>query len=563
MVFFIRIKCLHHGRFYCTFEQVILPVMKYPFHELIEIPKLQELTDELYRATGIPSSIISKDGEILTGSGWQKICKDFHRKHPVLEKDCIHSDLFLHRRSEAGETFIIYHCPRGLVDACVPIYIDGEHVANIFSGQVFLEAPVNDTELFFREQARKFGLDEEEYLTAFRDVSVFTEEKFRSALSFLSKLALLVSRLGLLRLRQMESDEIFRSIFENNSVATAIINQDTTFSLVNDAFCQMTGFDRDEVIGTSWTGNISAEELEKLKEYNRKRFQGSSDVPDKYEFSFYHKNGEIRYGLMSVATIQSNTRIITSITDITERKKSEIQILKQTELKELNATKDKFFSIIAHDLRSPFNSILGFSELLMENYKEMDATSVEKSVCALHTASKQVFTLLENLLLWARSQTGSLEFRPEVMDIHQLVEDNFRLLADMSKKKNIQMICDIHTPCLVIADKNMIDTVIRNLLSNALKFTPHDGKVSVSAKVLPQYVEVRVTDNGVGIPSCKLDNLFTIECKTNTSGTDNENGSGLGLVICKEFIEKNGGTFHVESVPGKGSAFYFRVPGLE
>jgi len=184
--------------------------MKYTFKELIDAPKLQELTDELYTATSIPSAIVAMDGEILTGSGWQKICTDFHRKHPQIEKECIESDTNIRTKLADGEPFAIYKCPRGLVDASSPIIIAGEHVANVFSGQVFLEPPDETTEQFFREQARKFGFDETEYIKAFKEVPIFTEKKFRAGISFLAKLAQTTADSGLTRLRELEAMEALR-----------------------------------------------------------------------------------------------------------------------------------------------------------------------------------------------------------------------------------------------------------------------------------------------------------------------------------------------------------------
>jgi len=151
--------------------------MRYKFKDLVDIPKLQELTDELYAATSIHSSIVTMDGEILTGSGWQKICTDFHRQHPQIKKECIESDTRIRTALEKGEPFVIYQCPRGLVDASSPIVIDGVHAANVFSGQVFLEPPDDVVERFFREQALKFGFDESEYIQAFKEVPVFKKER--------------------------------------------------------------------------------------------------------------------------------------------------------------------------------------------------------------------------------------------------------------------------------------------------------------------------------------------------------------------------------------------------
>jgi signal transduction histidine kinase/CheY-like chemotaxis protein len=184
--------------------------MEYDFKELVDVVRLQELTDELYAAASIPSSVITVDGDILTGSGWQKLCTDFHRRHPQTNKECIESDIKIRKRLDQGEPFVIYQCPRGLVDASCPIVIAGEHVANVFAGQIFFEAPGERRQERFRREARRFGFDEKAYMDALARIPVFEEKKFRAALSFLAKLALLIGDLGLTRLRELEAAKALR-----------------------------------------------------------------------------------------------------------------------------------------------------------------------------------------------------------------------------------------------------------------------------------------------------------------------------------------------------------------
>ncbi len=358
-----------------------------------------------------------------------------------------------------------------------------------------------------------------------------------------------------------ESEEKFRAIFENNSSALAIIEPDTTISMVNDAYCQMGGYTRGEVIGMSWTRQIPPGDLERLKEYNRLRLISPKEAPDKYEFRFYHRNGEIKHGLMSVAMIESHRKIIASFTDITERKQSELQLQKYSEeLKESNATKDKFFSIIAHDLKSPFNSIIGFSELLMENYREYSEKEIEDSLNTIKKSSRQAYDLLENLLVWARSQTGKIDFRPETFALSQGISNTLAIAHSIADKKSIQIINNIQEPCLVYADKNMLNTIIRNLLTNAIKYTPRNGSITINCRQRNDNIEFSVKDNGIGIPKQSIGQLFRIDSKYSTPGTEKEQGTGLGLILCREFVEKHGGRIWAESEEGKGSAFNFTLP---
>jgi PAS domain S-box-containing protein len=610
------------------------------------------------------------------------------------------------------------------------------------------------------------------------------------------------------------SEEKFRAIFKNNSAALAIIEPDTTIAMVNDAYCQMSGYSENEVVGMSWIQQIPPEDLERLKEYNRRRLINPEDAPNKYEFKFYKKNGEIRYGLMSIAMIDSNRKIIASFTDITERKRVEAELTmakeraeesekrfhslfenmiegfayckmifenespvdfiylevndafepltglknvtskkvsevipglrhidtelfqifgrvaltgnperfemfveslndwysisvyspqkeyfvavfdviterkraekalwesnelnksllqtipfgidivdehgnilfvgenfekhfgrdaigqkcwnlyrddrsqcvdcpllaginigktaiyesrgvlggkifqishtgmmfhgkkaileifqditdrKQAEeklvqlnhqLKELNATRDKLFSIIAHDLKSPFGSILGFSEILQENLRNYDIEKSEKILDHIKSSAKNTIILLENLLSWAKTQTGQNAFNPKKIRLLPIIQETVTLLDSSAKIKNISLTHSQSDDIVAFADQNMLQTILRNLISNSIKFTNAEGKVDIDAIPGQNQIEITISDNGVGMNEKALKKLFKIDTNTTTYGTANEKGSGLGLVICKEFVEKHGGKIWVESDLGKGSKFHFTLPDI-
>lgn len=266
-----------------------------------------------------------------------------------------------------------------------------------------------------------------------------------------------------------------------------------------------------------------------------------------------------------------------------ELKKSRDIIDRQNmELKELNATKDKFFSIVAHDLKNPFNTMMGFAELLLMNFERMEKEKVKKFHRLMYKASKNGFDLLENLLQWARAQTGRLQWEPSEIDMKILVSQNFDLLNSNAQNKNIALVSKITQPLTCFADGNMISTVLRNLISNAIKFSKPGGQIIVSAKtftkIVPvvtdeadeqedkptekevEFAEITVSDKGVGMKEKDIKKLFRIDVHHTTPGTNEEQGTGLGLILCKEFVEKNGGSIRVESTFGKGSDFIFTIP---
>jgi signal transduction histidine kinase len=230
------------------------------------------------------------------------------------------------------------------------------------------------------------------------------------------------------------------------------------------------------------------------------------------------------------------------------------------ELKALNETKDKFFSIIAHDLRNPFNSIIGLTDIVLGHLGHDGDEKTRKAILDIREASRHAFDLLQNLLIWARSQTGNLEFQPTQFDLMERIEDNLELVRGQAARKSILLISELDIPMPVSGDIQMINTILRNLLTNAIKFTPHEGRIAVSVEKNDGLILIRVSDNGIGITPEVMEKIFRIESKYTRKGTDQERGTGLGLILCKEFAERHGGSISVESEPGKGSCFTVILP---
>jgi signal transduction histidine kinase len=232
-------------------------------------------------------------------------------------------------------------------------------------------------------------------------------------------------------------------------------------------------------------------------------------------------------------------------------------------LKYLNDTKDKFFSIISHDLRSPFTILHGFAEHLQTNYKNMNDESRQELIRAMTASAAQTLKLIENLLQWAKVQLDKMKCDPREISLSEIFDDNARLLKANAAKKNIVIKTKVYDEDTAYADYDMINLVVRNLISNALKFTGNGGEVLVEAQNKNDKegaIEVRVSDNGIGIKAGNLEKLFRIDSHFTTDGTDNEPGTGLGLILCREFVEKNGGKIRAESESGKGSKFIFTLP---
>jgi signal transduction histidine kinase len=235
----------------------------------------------------------------------------------------------------------------------------------------------------------------------------------------------------------------------------------------------------------------------------------------------------------------------------------------EAKLKESNATKDKFFSIIGHDLKNPLFVIQSMSEILETEFDEITPEERLEFIRAIRESSKNAFSLLEDLLHWARCQTGRIDYNPEPVHLKQLAAKCISLLEAHAIKKNIHLINAVDATHILLADKFMVETVIRNLTSNALKFTPEGGTVKINSKPVDDFIQISVEDTGIGLSESDKQKLFRIDVKNSEIGRSKEKGTGLGLILCKEFVEKHGGKIWVESELEKGSQFIFTIPKLK
>jgi len=278
-------------------------------------------------------------------------------------------------------------------------------------------------------------------------------------------------------------------------------------------------------------------------------FEYSVQLPDKIHF-------------YEARTISYETnKILTIVRDITFRHTAEQVIKQQNEkLKKLNADKDRFMSILAHDLRSPFNSLLGFTDLLLKNLQKYDTKKIESQLKIIHQTTHQTYNLLEDLLLWTKSQSGKLPYEPKRIVFIELCKEIIDYFTNQSDAKGIKINSFEHKNTILNADLNMLKTILRNLISNAIKFTNKNGEINIYAEINIDNVIITISDNGVGIGENDQTKLWNFSNPFTTEGTANEKGTGLGLLLCKEFVEKHGGKIWVESDFGKGSDFKFTMP---
>lgn len=299
--------------------------------------------------------------------------------------------------------------------------------------------------------------------------------------------------------------------------------------------------------------SVTAEEPTKLLRLDQKSF-----------FTVTEKHAEITHIMLKglIWRLRDYNTLEAELTNKNAEIEQQKAVLEQQrrELEALNTTKDKFFAIIAHDLKNPFSTVLGISELLAREFESFDPESLKEFISQIYKYSNNTFNLLENLLQWSMVQTGRMPMRPKMANLCLIVAENVELLSGNALQKQITIETVNCKEISAYVDVNMITTVVRNLLSNAIKFTPGEGKIKVAIDTEESFWKISVSDNGIGICEKDMKKLFLIDSNPTTIGTSQETGTGLGLILCKEFVERNGGTIGVSSVIDLGTTFWFTVP---
>ncbi len=353
-----------------------------------------------------------------------------------------------------------------------------------------------------------------------------------------------------------EAKELYLKIFEDFPALIWRSRLDKLCDYFNKTWLEFTGRSMEQEFGNGWAEGVHPDDFD----FCVQTYVAAFDKRESFLMEYRMKNalGEYRwirdFGRPFYDVDNTFLGYIGSCYDITEIKDNELR------LTELNITKDKFFSIIAHDLKSPFNAILGFSEHLLTEVEEKRYDKVAEYAQIILQSSNRAMDLLSNLMQWALSQSGRLGFHPEPFDMVNLIRELTLSMHDNAALKSIIIENRLPSNALVYADKAMVSTILRNLASNAMKFTRPGGQIMISLANSQNECIVSVQDNGVGIQKERINTLFNLHESCSTPGTLKEKGTGLGLILCKEFVEKNGGSIRVESTEGVGSTFSFSLP---
>jgi PAS domain S-box-containing protein len=366
----------------------------------------------------------------------------------------------------------------------------------------------------------------------------------------------------------VQSSKKWEAIIEASPDGIGMISLNGKIQLISEKLVNMHGYSTDQmniILGKSIFDYIDPADHQLLIENTRKLLEGENGKRIT-EYRALKMDGSKFYIDINASVLHNSNGSPSSILyverDITERKIADEEIkISNQELSKLNSEKDKLFSIIAHDLRSPFYGLLGLTEALDADNQTMSPTEIQKYSSLMHESVVTIYTLLENLLEWAQFQKGTIGFIPDDIFLVQLFAQSINSVSQRARHKGIEIINEISGSLQIFADDIMVNSVLRNLLSNAVKFTNRGGKITCKSRVTDDgLVEISVSDTGVGIPPTIKDRLFRLGEKVSTPGTENEPSTGLGLLLCKEFIEKHGGKIWVVSEKGTGSTFYFTLP---
>ena len=360
-----------------------------------------------------------------------------------------------------------------------------------------------------------------------------------------------------------DNEARFMNMANTAPVMIWISDVEGLFSFVNKVWLEYSGGDLGSQLGMNWLNNVNPEDVQKLLS----SYQSALRLRDAFsvEFRFMDKDGNYKWMLIKGKPRFSPENMymgfIGSCINIHEQKEIEDKISKlNEELIQTISTRDKFFSIISHDLRSPLGGLMGILDILNSSYEDLNETEKKEIISDAALVSKTTYTLMENLLEWSRIKTGTISYYPEKLKIHQSIENIASLYSQNFKNKEIIFSNDTDSKLLVHADRSMTETILRNLISNAIKFTNHGGSIRITSEVEDNMLIIGVKDSGVGIEQGSIPKLFRVDVSFSTKGTAKESGTGLGLIICKELAEKQSGKIWVKSKKNEGSTFYFSVP---
>ncbi|MEA4839696.1 MAG: PocR ligand-binding domain-containing protein [Bacteroidales bacterium] len=558
-----------------TQEKFNIDLNDIQFSDIFVLEEIQQMQDMFSNATGVASIITNTDGIPITRpSNFCRLCNDIIRNTEKGRINCYRSDSVLGRHNPSGP--VVRTCLSGdLWDAGASITVGGKHIANWLIGQVRSEKA---NMVHMMKYAEEIGADKEAYVDALNEIPVMTFEHFNNVASMLFQFVNELSEKAysnlLLKAHIAEREKVtamlqksekkYRLLVDNCNDVIYTLDSEGKMTFISPVWTSLLGYDVNQSIGKYYYEYIHPDDIQTFEDLFKKLMDSDHSVQS-VEIRIKHHDGNWCWYVTGGLPIRDEKGDITgfygTLKDIGEKKENEDFIKNINEkLINQNAVKDKFFSIIAHDLRSPLSSILGLSKLIAEDTSDFTTEQIQGIASNIHITADNLYHLLENLLEWAKVQQNLLSVDLRPVKVLSIVQEDVKLFTDTFENKNLKVSIDIPKELQVYADINIMKTIVRNLISNAIKFTPKGGNIEISTRMTKEdEVEISIKDSGIGMGPEILKNLFCLDVSTCRKGTENESSTGFGLLLCKEFIEKLGGKISVESECGKGSDFHFSL----
>jgi len=545
------------------------------FSDIFDLDDIQHIQDLFSDATGVASIITHPDGRPITRpSNFCRLCNLIIRKTDSGLTNCFKSDAEIGKPNASGP--VIQPClSGGLWDAGASIIVGGKHIANWLIGQVKNEE--QDYQKMIR-YAEEIGADKNDFMNALDEVPVMSKEKFEKIAQMLFAFATEISSKAYQNSQLIQSvkerKQTEKELIQEQYLIDALLNnlpdhvyfkdRESRFIRINKSQAQFFGLNEAaQAVGKTDFDFFTGEHAQQA--YNDEQdILRTGQMLSLEEKETHHDHSDTWVSTVKLPLCDKEGTIIGTFgisRDITNHKLAEEEIkLKNEMLQIVNAEKDKFFSIIAHDLRGPLSAFLSATEILSEAIQAMTMEEIKEITISMKESAQNIYSLLENLLEWSRLRRGGLDFIPEKLKLIEKISDCIDVLWETARKKGVEIVISIPEEIEVNVDNHMFDSIVRNLVSNAIKFTRPGGKVTVEAVCNNEhFIEIRVRDTGIGMNQKLKDKLFLLSEKTSRPGTEGELSTGLGLLLCKEFIEKHGGKIWVESEVGKGSTFSFTI----
>lgn len=541
--------------------------MESPLQKIIDFEKVNALLEGFNKTTGFVTAILDLNGNVLSKSGWRRICTEFHRIDPETAARCTQSDTILANKLAVQNQYHFYNCLNGLVDVAVPIVINGEHVANLFSGQFFFEEP--DIQ-FFTKQAHQFGFNEENYLTALKEVPVIPEEKVKIAMEFLLNMTNLISELGFQKKELIEHQDLIKEMGKVAKIGGWEFDAKTGKGTWTEETSKIHELDVNNEtnveIGISFYKPISRKKIEKAIHEAITQKKAYS-----LELELVTANGKEKWVQSIGQPIIENGEVVKvrgSFQDITERKKIEDKIhklnlelenkvqLRTAQLESSNKELEAFTYSVSHDLRAPLRHINGYVDLLNSKFADQLPEKAQHYLLTVSNAAKQMGTLIDDLLQFSR--TGRQEVHLEKVDCNLIIKGVIEKLEPVIKNRTI--VWEIKKLPWVMGDQSLLFQVWINLIDNALKYSRTRKTTTISIGFTETQTEYcfSIKDNGVGFDMRYVHKLFGVFQRLHSQ---NEfEGTGIGLANVQRIIHKHNGKVWAEAELDTGAIFYFSLP---